>query len=840
MKVSLKWLKDYVDLVHPPEEIARLLTMAGTEVGAIHYQGKDWHDMFVAEVKNLSPHPNADRLQLVTVSLGDREMTIVAGAFNISVGDKVPLSLPGARLVNAYSDDPPSFVVKPTKLRGVVSEGVLGSEKELGISDDHTGIMILDPEARVGAPLADELGDVIFDLEVTPNRPDLLSMIGVAREVGALTGQQLRLPDLSYEEGRPLAEEMIAIEIADPDLCHRYSASMITGVKIGPSPKWMRDRLTAAGMRPISNVVDITNYVMLEWGQPLHGFDYDKIGGHKIVVRRARPAEKITTLDGVDRYLTTDMLVIADQSVPVAIAGVMGGADSEVSETTRTILLESANFDRVANRRASRALKLPSEASRRYERGLPEELTTPASRRATKLMAELAGGTAARGIVDAYPVKQIPVSISLRGREVERILGMHFDNSKVAEILTRLGFETAPEDAGLLVSVPYYRLDVKLPADLIEEVARTEGYDSIPNTMLRGNLPESQFNESLMWEDLTRGILVGSGLTEIITYTLTSRQKMRALVPSEEDGERLETTADEILQAINSRISVLGLAPLLVVNPLSSEMECLRTTTLVSMIETLRNNLRFRDKDVMLFEIGKVYLPRKEGLPEERRIITVGTGAYKSGGDWGEKKEVSFFDLKAVAESILERFGLSEYSFLPVAHPTFRTGLTAAVVLGHNVEELARKGVTAISQDQVVGIVGELNDRVAEKFDVDGRVYLMALDLELLSKLGTRNREFKPIPRFPAVEEDIAVVVVADVPAELVRETIQRAGGVLVTSVALFDVYQGERVPAGKKSLAYHVVYQALDRTLTDQEVNSRRDQIEKTLNKELGASFRR
>lgn len=841
MRVSLKWLKDYVDLVRPPEELARLLTMSGTEVGAIHFLGKDWQNIFVAEVKSLAPHPNADRLQLATVDMNGKEMTVVVGAFNIAVGDRVPLALPGARVVNAYSDKPSTFAVKPTKLRGVLSEGVLCSEKELGISDDHTGIMVLDPEARVGAPLGEELGDVIFDLEVTPNRPDLLSMIGVAREVAALTGQKIRLPDLTYEEGGPPAEEMITIEIRDPDLCHRYSASIITGVEIKPSPKWMRERVTAAGMRPINNVVDISNYVMLEWGQPLHGFDYDRLGGRKIVVRRARPAEKITTLDGADRFLTPDMLVIADESVPVAIAGVMGGLDSEVSDQTRTVLVESANFDQVTNRRTSRALKLPSEASRRFEKGLPEELTIPACRRATKLIRELAGGTVARGIVDVYPVKQVPVSIQFREREVERLLGVSYGREKLMQVLGSLGFETKPMDDILLVNVPYFRTDVKLPADLVEDVARMVGYDTIPTTMLNGRLPQPEFNASLQWENLVRAVLVGCGLTEIITYSLTSRQRMRALLPSEESGEQLVSTPDTILDAINSRVSVLGVQPLLVVNPLTSEMECLRTTTLSSMLETIRNNLRFRDRDVTLFEIGKVYLPRgPQELPDERRIITVGTGAYRSGGDWGQKQEISFFDVKAIAEAVLDRFGIATYSFLPIVHPTFRVGRTAAIVVEHEFKDLSRSGLGVISEDQVVGVLGEVNDRVRENFDLGERAFLLAMDFEVLSQRGTQVREYRPIPRFPAVEEDIAVVVDADVPSELVRQTIQEAGGELVKTVSLFDVYQGDKIPAGKKSLAYHVVYQAPDRTLTDQEVNARRLQIESTLAKDLDATFRR
>lgn len=840
MKVSLNWLKEYVDLVLPPEELARRLTLAGTEVAAIHYIGRDWNNIFVGQVIGLAPHPNADRLQLVTIDYGGKQIDVVAGAFNIKVGDKVPLALAGARVIDVHGPEPREVVLKPTKLRGVLSEGMACSAKELGLSSDHSGILVLDPESRVGAPLGEELGDVVFDLDVTPNRPDLLSMIGVAREVAALTGQRLRIPAARVEEGPRPAKDFIEIEILDPDLCHRYSATVITGVRVGPSPKWMRDRLTAAGMRPINNVVDVTNYVMLEWGQPLHGFDYDKIGGKKIVVRRARQGEQIVTLDGVERKLTPDMLVIADAERPVAIAGVMGGADSEVSDATTNILLESANFDRVVNRRTSRALRLPSEASRRFEKGLPEELTIPAVLRATQLIHELAGGIVAKGVVDAYPVEAVPVEITLTTREVKRLLGISFTAKEIGEILKPLDFDVLVRDGGVDVKVPMHRVDVTLPADLVEEVARMVGYDAIPSSMLNGRLPAPSTNETLRWEELVRGVLVGSGFTEIITYSLISRERMRKLVPSEEAGEDLLDLADPVLNAINSRISVLGKPPLLVVNPLSSEMECLRTTTLVNMLETIRSNLRFADRDVDLFEIGRIYLPRDRDLPEERRIVTVGMSQYRSGGEWGVRQEVSFFDLKAVAEAIMSRMGIAAYAFVPVAHPTFHPGRTAAIVLGVDVSTIAREGVGAIASEKVVGVLGEANPNVRASFDLDERVYLLAMDLDSLMGAAIWDREYQPLPKFPPVEQDMAVVVSVDIPAELVKGTIRRAGGDLVRSVDLFDVYQGPGIPEGKRSIAYHIVYQAPDRTLTDVEVNRVQSHIETVLKKELQATLRR
>lgn len=839
MKVSLNWLKDYVDLVLPPEELAKRLTMSGTEVGAIQYLGRNWDNVFVGQIIDLSPHPNADRLQLVTVDYGGKKLTVVAGAFNVKVGDKVAVALPGARLIDPYAPEPREVVLKATKLRGITSEGMVCSAKELGISDDHSGIMVLDPDARLGATLREEIGDVVFDLEVTPNRPDLLSMIGVAREVSALTGQELRIPTYSLKTGSKPAEDYIAIEIADPDLCHRYTATVITGVEIGPSPKWMRDRLSAAGMRPINNIVDVTNYVMLEWGQPLHAFDYDMIRGQKIIVRRAREGEEMVTLDGVERTLSSEMLVIADAERAVAIAGVMGGTDSEVSDTTTNILLESANFDRVVNRRTSRALKLPSEASRRFEKGLPEELTLPAGLRATQLISELAGGTVARGTVDAYPIKPQAIDITLTAREVERLLGVTYSVPELENILRPLGFVTKARDGSIDVRVPMHRTDVTLPADLVEEVARTVGYDAIPTTMLSGQLPPGYVNESTRWEELVREVIVGCGFAEIITYSLISRERMRRLTSDEAAVASLLRSDDPVLKAVNSRMSVLGVPPLLVVNPLTSEMECLRTTTLVNLLETIRSNLRFTDRDVHLFEIGRIYLPRQEDLPAERRVLTAGLGQYRSGGEWGTRQEVSFFDLKAAAEAVLQRMGITAYHFVPVDHPTFQPGRTAAIVLNVDARFIAREGMKAVMPDKVVGIIGEVSRDVRANFDLDERVYALAMDLDTLMNVAVWDREYRPLPKFPPVEQDIAVVVDADVPAEMVRETIRAAGGEMVRRVVLFDVYQGPGIPEGKRSLAYHIVYQASDRTLTDQEVNKIHSQIESVLKKELQATLR-
>lgn len=838
MRVSLRWLADYVDLVLSPEELAQRLTMSGTEVVSIERVGAGWDKVYVGRVTRRAPHPNADRLQLVTVDYGDgREITVVTGAFNIEVGDKVPLALVGARLIDAYSAEPRMATLKPTKIRGIVSEGMVVSARELGLGEDHTGIYILDPGAPVGAPLAEVLGDTILELEVTPNRPDLLCMLGVAREVAALTGQTVRVPEPKYPEQGMEAEALVTIEIEDPDLCPRYSAVVITGVQIGPSPEWMQRRLVAAGMRPINNVVDVTNYVMLEWDQPLHAFDFDKIRGQHIIVRRARPGEAMTTLDGVHREFTDETLLIADEVGPVAVAGVMGGLQTEVTDSTTTVLLESANFNPVSIRKTARRLRLPSEASRRFEKGLPQEQTVPAARRAAQLMHELAGGTVAPGVADSYPIKQEERTIVVAASEVERLLGVRYGMQPMVDVLQGLGFGVKSDDDVMTVRVPFQRLDVALPADVVEEVARIIGYDSIPTTLLSGEIPEPLTNKELQIEELVRWTLVGAGFSEVITYSLTSRSRMDRLLaggPSPdaildalgENAEGASTLAGEVTE----RIMPLNIRPLAVFNPLSADAAVLRTTALASALETLASNLRQFDRDVNLFEIGRIYLPRDGDLPEERRVLTMVMGAYHSGRQWGAREENDFFDIKGVTEVLLDRLGVRRFEFIPIVHPTFHPGRAAAVVLGS--DGASRPGT-------VVGAVGEVNDRVLASFGIGQPAYLAGFDLGRLIEAADLHRLYQPLPRFPAVLQDIAVVVDEAIPAAQVSAIICDAGGKLVRKVELFDLYRGAPLPPGKKSLAFHITYQAPDRTLTDREVAVVHERIQKALRQQLGATFR-
>ncbi|HLZ09476.1 MAG TPA: phenylalanine--tRNA ligase subunit beta, partial [Chloroflexota bacterium] len=583
MRVPLKWLRTYTPASGTPEELGHWLTMGGLEVAAIYRLSETWSNVFVGEVTELRPHPNADRLFLATVQWGEsRLLTVVTGAPNLTVGAKVPLALAGARLLDTHSDPPEIRDLRPTRIRGIVSEGMVCSEKELGLGDDHEGILILDREAVPGTPLADELGDVILDVDVTPNRVDAFSMVGIAREVGALLDEPVRIPRSDYSATGPSARSLIEIQIADPDLCPRYMASIVQGVKIGPSPKWLRERLTAAGLRPINNVVDVTNYVMLEWGQPLHAFDYDKIRGKRIVVRRAGDGEKITLLDGSDRALSDQNLVIADGHGAMAVAGVMGGADSEVTPATRNILIESANFNPISVRRTARSMNQLTDAAHRFERGLPRQLTEPAVRRATELVLQVAGGVAAADIADAYPAPTSLPEMFLTPGEVKRLLGLDLSSDRIADLLRRVGCTVAVEEGELRVVPPMIRTDLTIPADLCEEIARILGYEQIPTTLPIGRQPEPTTNPEWAWKNAIRQTMTGLGLEEIITYTLTSRERLGHLLglsgrsagpasflkhvsPASEDG------SVDLAGAVTNRFVPLYVDPLEVDNPLSRD-----------------------------------------------------------------------------------------------------------------------------------------------------------------------------------------------------------------------------------------------------------------------------
>lgn len=820
MFVPLKWLQEYVDLGGiAVEELAHRLTLAGLEVAGIERVGQEWdrERIVVGQVQEVRRHPNADRLTVVEVTFGPgAPLAVVCGAPNIRPGmrgQKVALARAGARLYDGHSAEPRRVTLKMDKIRGVRSEGMICSEKELGLSEDHTGVLLLPDEAPLGVPLADYLGEVVLDIELTPNLGRCYSMIGVAREAAALLGRQLRLPAPRPEEAGPPIAGQVTVEILDADLCPRYSAALVRGVRMGPSPSWMQQRLLRAGMRPINVVVDITNYVMLEFGQPLHAFDYEKLRPKPgrdfppaIIVRRAAAGERMTTLDGNERLLDPERLLICDGQGPVALAGVMGGLESEVTEATRHVLLESAHFDPICIRRTGQALHFSSEASIRFERGVDPAGTVWALQRACELLEQYAGAATARGQVDVYPLRRQALEIDLPAAEVHRILGIALSAEEVAGLLEPLGFRCVVRGKVVHVVVPSFRMDVSLPADLLEEVARMVGYDRIPTTLLRDVLPPQRGNPLLELQERIRDVLVGCGLDEVITYSLTNLRSVSRLLPG-----MPEVDASEYLR---------------LANPLSPEREYLRRTLQNSLLETLALNLRSSER-VAIFEIGRVYLPRPDQeLPEEPPMLGLALAGRREEAGWqqGTATELDFFDLKGIVEALLGRLGIADARFERSAHPSLHPGRQAALWLGQ----------------EEVGVLGEVHPLVREQFELPARrIGLAEFRLgPFLQHVGARR--YEPLSRFPAVRQDIAVVVDEEVPAVRVAEVIRQAGGSLLREVALFDVYRGGPLPEGKRSLAYRLTFQAMDRVLVEDEVNRLREKkIVPALERELGATIR-
>ena len=810
MLVPLSWLREYVDLDLPARELAHRLTMAGVEVGEINELG-GWKECFVGQVLEVRPHPNADSLRLCKVTTGPGQLPeslpesleVVCGAPNVAAGQKVCFARVGAYLYNTHSGK--HETLKAARIRGVVSEGMICSELELGLGDGHEGIVVLPQDAPLGAPLNQYLGDTVLDLEVTPNRLDCFSILGVAHEVAAITGGTVREPEIAYPEDGPDLNGLVSISVADPDLCPRYTASLIQGVTIGPSPQWLQDRLTRAGVRPINNVVDVTNYVMLEFNQPLHAFDYNKVRDHTIIVRRAQAGETLETLDGVVRKLDNEMLVIADARDPVGLAGVIGGANSEIGPQTTSVLLESANFKADNNRRTAETFRLRTEATQRFEKGLRAELAPIALRRATQLMQQVAGGTVARGIIDLFPDRdRPPLAVELTLRRLNRVLGMDLDPDRVERTLQSLGFQTRRTDAegtpGVLATVPYWRNDINIEEDLIEEVARIVGYDSVPTTMLATPIPYHHSSPLNELRGRVRDALVAVGLQETISYPLVSLadlEKVNQLNPDQ--------------------------PPLKLANPMAVGQEYMRPTLRASLLATLVYNEGHTAGPYRLFELGRAFVPRPNDLPQEREVVVGVTAGLRSVDSWlVDNGPLGFFDAKGMITSALELLGVTT-TFEPAQDPTLYPGRCAHILAG----------------DLRLGVLGELHPTVRERFDLRSQpVTLFELYLDELLRLPARSqRRFKPLARFPEAIRDLALVVSDDVPAGRIQELLTRHR--LVDRVELFDVYSGENVPAGTRSLAFHIYFQSLERTLTAEEVNRALQGLLRSLEREAGASLR-
>jgi len=842
MKVPLKWLREYVDLTLPEAQLVERLTMAGLEVAGVRVlglpipvglrvkaedRGPVWarDKIITAKIVKIDRHPDADRLKLPTVEYGPGLIkTLVTGAPNVNVGEsgqKVVLALQGAELFDGHSEEKKLLTLKPTKIRGVPSDAMACSYLELGISEEHEGIILLEDDASVGVPLADFMGDVILEIDVLPNMARCLSMIGVAREVAALSGQKLKLPPHAMQTAAEPINGQVRIEIEDPKLSARYAAVLLKNVTVRPAPGWMQRRLMYAGMRPISNIVDITNYVMLEWGQPLHAFDYDKLlerasrerkrpekPAPTIIVRPARRGETLVTLDNQKRELTPEMLVIADSAGPIALAGVMGGAETEVTQATKSILLESANFDFLSIRRTMKALNLPSEASLRFSKGIHPETVRPAAERAAELMRQHAEAAICKGIADNYPAPLPPQVVDFPLASIRRLLGMDMPQPEVVRILQALEYKVEPAGPQRLrVTVPPHRLDVQEGvSDLIEDLARIHGYDRLPATLLTDSLPPQRTNAPLTFEERVRDILVGAGLQEVITYSLTMPEREAPLGLPAAEYVRL-------------------------INPISNERVAMRHSVLAGVLEVAAANLRATD-DVRLFELGPVYLPRQgQPLPDEpRRLALVLTGKRQcefwadAGKGEAAKAPLDFFDLKGVIEALVADLHLAEVQYHPSAAPYLHPGQSAELHAGK----------------QLLGTFGQLHPKVASAFGLGQRTILAGeLDVEALQASLPLRFAYTPVPRFPPALRDIAVVLPEETTAERVLQEIRAAGGDLLRQVRLFDLYRGDSIPAGTKSFAYALTYQADDRTLTDKEVDKAHKKIEDRLKHVLKAQVR-
>jgi phenylalanyl-tRNA synthetase beta chain len=805
MLVSFKWLQEFVDIDISPADLADRLTMAGLETGRIIEPGKDITGVVTGRVDDVSPHPNADKLLVVKVSNGAETFQIVTAATNIAQGDVVPVALEGARLAGGV-------VIKRAKLRGIESQGMMCSGRELGLdqkimpAEQAHGIMILPPGTPLGVDARQVLGldDVVLELELTPNRGDCLSIIGVAREVAALLGKDFRMPVPVFPEMPESIEGQVRVDIHKPDLCRRYVARLIKNVRAGSSPLWVQQRLRCAGIRPISNIVDVTNYVMLELGQPLHAFDYDLLTGHHIIVRLAGKDEKITSLDGVERELDPDMLVIADPSGAVAIAGVMGGLNSEVTPDTKSVLLESAFFDPVSIRRTAKRLGLSSESAQRFEKGIDLSGCTRAVDRAAQLIQDMGAGEVVAGVVDNYPCPAVEKAIVLRPSRVTHVLGVDVSVSAMQNVLSGLQFKIRDDGNEMLVTVPVHRTDVNVEIDLIEEIARMYGYHRLPCTLPGGSATPGYKTAEQLFTDKIRDVLAEAGLFEVVTYSFIS---------------------PGIFDLINLPPEHLLRRAVSVKNPLSEEHSVMRTIMWPGLLEVLVRNYNRQVKNGTVFEIGHVFYPRGEGRQPAECPMLAAVVTGRTRGGWNQApREMDFYYLKGFLEIIFDRAGVSEVSYLPEkTNPSFHPGRTACLV----------------SDDCFLGIIGEIHPDVLEKFGLGQRAAAFEIDLTALFKVCKGGKKYQPISRFPGVDRDLAVVISQDVPAQEVFKVIRESGGMLLKEVELFDLYYGRQVPEGCRSMAFTLKFQALDRTLTDTEVTGCLDNIANDLRLRLGAKLR-
>lgn len=832
MKVPLSWLANYVDLELPVDDLAHQLTMSGLKVEAIERVGEDWHGIVIGQVVEIEPHPTSrNPLWVTKTDLGDRTETIVTGAQNVREGDKVPVAPVGVTIPSGRDGE--AMLIESRPMAGITSRGMLASAHELGISDEHSGIFILPHDAPVGAALRSYMGDDVLEIETNPNRPDTLSIIGIAREVAAITQQQLTFPDLDDpgERVEYVLDPSIEVQVDRPDLSPRYSALRIEGVHRGETPFLMRRRLELAGMRSISLLVDITNYVMLEYGQPMHAFDERDLKGGRIVVRTAAEGETIVTLDGVKRALTPQDLVIADAERAVGIAGVMGGENSEVADDTTTIILESANFDPVSVRRTAKRLDLRTEASSRFEKSLPPEQTMLGLNRYVQLLAQWGGGALrVWQPSDVWVGEPEPRSVRMPVRDLHRLLGIEIAPERAAEALSLLGFDVLMEDDALRVPVPFWRrADIALSADVVEEVARIVGFDAIPATLPQHTVAPPAPLPDLHWEEIARQALLGFGVSELVTHSLTSRESTMRLLAAEgssSTGRGEEGLTRTLLNPAGVYAHEALIEPVSLLNPPSRERTQLRMALVPSLVDEVARNLRHTQERVAFFEIARTYFRRPAELPYERRTLAIALSGYHRPVSWqdSEPRSYSFFDVKGMIEGILDALHVRDWRVERGSNPALHPGRSAVFCLG----------------GEPVGYLGELHPLVAAAFDIeDHSVVVAELDLDSIFSHASDSHLFHPIPRFPPARRDIAALVDESLPAADVLGVVRRAGGDLLDSATIFDVYAGPPLPPSQKSVAIALEFRSPGATLTQEEVNEQMSRIVNALSRELNAALR-
>lgn len=782
MIVPYNWLKEFVDVELPPAELADLLTMLGLEVEGMESYGEGMDDVVVAVVEEKQQHPNADKLSLCKVNNGKDSFAVVCGAQNFKAGDKVALAQIGAVL-------PGDFRIKRSKIRGEESFGMLCSEKELGLADESAGIMVLPPDALPGTPVFTALGikDTIFEIGLTPNRADCLSLCGIAREIAAKLGKKIRYPGHHVVETGDLIKNLTSVQVEDFNLCPRYTARYISGCKVAPSPQWLVDRLTSVGLRSINNVVDVTNYVLMEYGHPLHAFDYNLLTGGKIIVRRAGDEEQFSTLDGQKRILRSSDLTICDAEKPVALAGIMGGENSEISDNTTTILLESAYFNPSAIRLTSKKLGLHTESSHRFERGADINIVTKALDRAAVLISELAGGSIAQGILDVHGKIHENKKIYTRLDFINHQLGTSLSSDEVLHIFHGLEFAVQTREPGLFeVVAPSFRVDIEREIDLVEEVARMYGYGMIPTTMPKARVFSDLPDKHQRLEKKAKDVLVTHGFNEIINFSFISPDSYDKIQLGASDSRR---TSIRLL------------------NPLVEEQSVMRTVLLPGLLETAARNASFRSLNLRIFELRRVYLPNKDrDLPDEPLHIAGLLSGLRNAEGWNQEKSVTdFYDAKGSIENLIEE--------LNVFNVTFN---------GKDVEKFYHPGKACniLCGNEIIGSLGEIHPTVQENFGLDNPCYYFELDFEKLVCLSRDKAAVQAPPRFPDTFRDIAMIIADDIPASSILECVKSLKEKEIEGVDVFDVYRGEHVPQGNKSVAVRVRYRSPEKTLTDDDVN--------------------